>query len=119
MEFRPYKRLRKSHVARKSGSGSASPSPSLLDLPDDMIFEIIKRVGRDCYRSFVNAKVACKTFKRISEEPKVIQEIAVNQIPLFHEERDEKFQEVIDACLDGGFFFQILIFFSYWINNIR
>ena len=91
---------------------AASPSPSLLDLPDDMIFVIIKRVGRDCYRSFVNAKVACKTFKRISEEPKVIQEIAINQIPLFHEERDEKFQEVIDACLDGGFFFRILIFFS-------
>ena len=104
MEFKPYKRLRKSHVARKSVSGSTSPSPSLFDLPDDMIFEIIKRVGRDCYRSFVHAKVACKTFKRISEEPKVVQELAVNQVPLFREERDKKFQEVIDVCLDGGFF---------------
>ena len=60
---------------------SESSSISLIDLPNDMLMEIMTRVERDSYSSFVLAKSTCKLLKSIGEKISALNHNSLHQEP--------------------------------------
>ena len=73
-------------VTTKDFGLSESSSISLIDLPNDMLMEIMARVEHDSYISFVCAKSTCKLLKSIGEEVSTLNHTSLHQQPLIVDE---------------------------------
>lgn len=76
--------------------------PSLTDLPNDMLFVIMKKLGKDSYGSYVRAKASCKLLRDIGEENGVLKHLSINHIPLFAEVNNEPVRRVTNVLLEAG-----------------
>ena len=72
------------------------PLPSLTDLPNDVLFEIMRRVGRRSFEAFVCAKATCSLLRDIGDTPSVRRRLAVDQVPPFVDEIFEPVEDVIN-----------------------
>lgn len=53
--------------------------PSLLDLHNEVILEIMKRVAKGSYLSLVNAKVTCITMRNLSQELCMLKHVSLRK----------------------------------------
>ena len=56
------------------------------DFPNNMLLEIMRRVERDSYISFVHVKSTCKLLKSIGEEVSTLNHTSLHQQPLIVDE---------------------------------
>lgn len=87
---------------KTSGTPSPPSPPSLIDLPNDMLLEIMKRVAHDSYTSFINAKATCKAMQAVGEEYEVLKRVNLKQLPLFIDDEYPHVGRVVNAASAAG-----------------
>ena len=71
---------------RGINNGGPEGSHTLTSLLTEMLLEIMKKLVKESYISFVNAKATCSTLRDIGEHSSVVKHLSIKQLPMFFED---------------------------------
>ena len=84
---------------RGINNGGPEGSHTLTSLLTEMLLEIMKKLRKESYISFVNAKATCSTLRDITS---IVKHLSIKQLPMFYEEEYPAVERVIDLSLIFG-----------------